>query len=203
MRGGARFARVMRLESLESRVLLSVAPGTPNDLTFHGDAARTGFNQNETTLTPSNVAANFGQVWQSPPLDGKLYASPLYADNISITSGGNTLNGGGVVAGVGKTLGVVFAATGGSSVYAIKAFDTNGPTGIAPGTILWRSSLGTSSGSIDNNAIGVLGTPIIDLLSNRIYVCASVTNPGGGNASWEVFALNLSNGAVISNFPVL
>jgi hypothetical protein len=199
----ALFLHPIPFETLESRVLLSVAPGTPNDLTFHYDSARTGFNQNETTLTPTNVASNFGQLWQSPALDGKLYASPLYADNITITSGGNTLNGGGVVAGVGKTLGVVFAATGGSSVYAIKAFDTNGPSGIAPGTILWRSSLGTSSGSIDGNSIGVLGTPIIDLLSNRIYVCASVLNPGGGNSSWEVFALNLSNGAIISNFPVL
>src|SRR3954466_3290858 len=100
-KGKAAFLRSFRFEPLESRVFLTIAPGTPNDLTFHYDAARTGFNQNETTLTPTNVASIFGQLWQSPALDGKLYASPLYADNITITSGGNTLNGGGVVAGVG------------------------------------------------------------------------------------------------------
>ncbi|MDB5320798.1 MAG: hypothetical protein JWN40_2429 [Phycisphaerales bacterium] len=175
----------------------STPAGTPNTLTFHGDAARTGFNQNETVLNPANVSSHFGQVWQSPLLDGKLYASPLYADNVSITSGG------GIVAGAGKTMGVVFAATGGASVYAIKAFDTNGPTGIAPGTILWKMNLGTPSGSIDGNSIGVLGTPIIDLNANRIYVTASVTNPGGGNAAWEVFALNLSNGSILPGWPVL
>src|ERR1700682_3569628 len=151
------------VELLEDRRLLSAAPpGTPNTLTFHGDAGRTGFDQNETALSPANVSANFGQVWQSPPLDGHLYASPLYMDNVSIISGGNGANhtGDGVVAGAGKTLGVVFAATRGGSVYAIKAFDTNGPTGVAAGTILWKTFLGSPSASIDGNSIGVLGTPI-------------------------------------------
>src|ERR1700730_2851792 len=102
------------IELLEDRCLLSAAPpGTANALTFHGDAVRTGFDQNETALSPANVSANFGQVWQSPLLDGHLYASPLYMDNVSITSGGNNANhtGDGVVAGSGKTLGVVVAAT--------------------------------------------------------------------------------------------
>ena len=174
-------------------------PGAPNTLTFHGDAARTGFNQNETVLNQSNVAQHFGQVWQSPVLDGHLYASPLYVDTVGITSGASVQN----AAFVGKTVGIVYAATGGASVYAIKAFDTNGPSGIAAGTVLWKTTLGTPSGSIDGNSIGVLSTPTIDLKSNRIYVTCSVTNPGGGNASWEVFALDIRNGAVITGFPLL
>jgi hypothetical protein len=201
------------IEHLEDRRLLSVAPpGTPNTLTFHGDAARTGFDQNETVLTPANVSANFGQVWQSPVLDGHLYASPLYMDNVAITSGGNGANhsGDGVVAGSGKTLGVVFAATGGGSVYAIKAFDTNGPTGVAAGTILWRTFLGSPSASIDGNSIGVLGTPIIDAQANCLYVVASVhdyllpaSEPNHGATVFEVFALNLGNGALVPGWPVV
>ncbi|HEV2969868.1 MAG TPA: hypothetical protein VGY55_07755, partial [Pirellulales bacterium] len=204
--------RAIAIELLESRCLLSLTPaGTPNTLTFHGDAMRTGFNQNETALTPTNVSASFDQVWQSPVLDGHLYASPLYMDNVSITTGGNGANytGDGVVAGSGKTLGVVFAATGGGTVYAIKAFDTNGPSGVAAGTILWKTFLGSPSASIDGNSIGVLGTPIIDAQANRIYVVASVNDyllpmgdPNQGMAVFEVFALNLSNGAVIAGFPL-
>jgi autotransporter-associated beta strand protein len=207
-----RRCRATAIEALEDRCLLSMTPaGTPNTLTFHGDAMRTGFNQNETALTPTNVSANFGQVWQSPVLDGHLYASPLYMDNVSITTGGNGANnaGDGVVAGSGQTLGVVFAATGGGTVYAIKAFDTSGPSGVAAGTILWKTFLGSPTASIDGNSIGVLGTPIIDAQANRIYVVASVNDyllpagdPNQGMAVFEVFALNLSNGAVIAGFPL-
>ena len=63
------------------------------------------------------------------------------------------------------TLGVVFAATGGGTVYAIAAQDTNGTTGIAPGTVLWKTHLGNPYGGIDGNSIGVLSAPIIDIAS--------------------------------------
>ena len=206
------------LESLEVRRLLSGVqlgqqPGAPNADQFHGDAGRTGFNQNETVLTPANVAAGFGQVWQSPVLDGHLYASPLYQDGITLQGNGNAANhaGDGVQSASfqGKTLGVVFAATGGGTIYAIAAQDTNGTTGIAPGTILWKTHLGNPYGGIDGNSIGVLGTPIIDLKSGRIYVTASVTDyllPAGnanhGQNNWEVFALNLSDGSLVPGWPV-
>src|SRR5262245_57228281 len=74
------------LEVLEDRlapsIVLGQQPGAPNTTQFHADAARTGFYQNETFLTPANVASHFGPVWQSPVLDGHLYASPLYQDTI-------------------------------------------------------------------------------------------------------------------------
>jgi hypothetical protein len=207
----------LTLEILEDRwapsVLLGQQPGAPNTTQFHGDAGRTGFNQNETFLTPTNVASSFGQVWQSPVLDGHLYASPLYQDSLLIQGNGNAANhaGDGVQSSSfqGKTVGVVFAATGGGTVYAIGAQDTNGPTGIAPGTILWKTHLGNSYGGIDGNSIGVLSTPIIDNASNRIYVTASVTdyllptgNPNHGANNWEVFALNLNDGSVVPGWPL-
>src|SRR6516164_542434 len=207
----------LRLEALEDRLAPSATlgqqPGAPNTSQFHGDAARTGFNQNETFLTPTNVASSFGQVWQSPVLDGHLYASPLYEDGILIQGNGNAANhpGDGVQnpSFQGKSLGVVFAATGGGTVYAIAAQDTNGTTGIAPGTILWKTHVGNPYGGIDGNSIGVLGTPIIDIKSNRIYVTGSVTdyllpagNPNHGANNWEVFALNLNDGSLVSGWPL-
>jgi hypothetical protein len=211
------YRRHLMLELLEDRmapsVVLGQQPGAPNTNQFHGDAARTGFNQNETFLTPANVASSFGQVWQSPVLDGHLYASPLYQDTILIQGNGNAANhpGDGVQSASfqGKTLGLVFAATGGGTVYAIAAEDTNGTTGIAPGTVVWKTHLGNPYGGIDGNSIGVLGTPIIDILSNRIYVTGSVTdyllpagNPNHGQNNWEVFALNLNDGSLVSGWPL-
>jgi hypothetical protein len=194
-------------------IRLGQQPGAPDTNQFHGDSARTGFNQNETFLTPTNVASSFGQVWQSPVLDGHLYASPLYEDSITIQGNGNAVNhpGDGVQSASfqGKSLGVVFAATGGGTVYAIAAEDTNGTTGIAPGTILWKTHIGNSYGGIDGNSIGVLSTPLIDVSSNRIYVTGSVTdyllptsNPNHGANNWEVFALSLSDGSVAPGWPV-
>src|SRR5262249_15278215 len=85
----------------------------------------------------------------------------------------------------------------------------NGPTGIAPGTVLWKTHLGNPYGGIDGNSIGVLGTPIIDSASNRIYVTGSVTDyllpagdPNHGGNNWEVFALNLNDGSLVSGWPL-
>src|SRR5262249_50362403 len=165
----------LNLEWLEDRlapsVLLGQQPGAPNTTQFHGDAARTGFNQNETFLTPANVASSFGQVWQAPVLDGHLYASPLYQDSILIQGNGNAANhaGDGVQSPSfqGKTLGVVFAATGGGTVYAMAAQDTNGTTGIAPGTILWKTHLGNPYGGVGRASNGVLTAPHLTMGHNR------------------------------------
>jgi hypothetical protein len=200
-------------QAAAASIVLGQQPGAPNTPQFHGDPGRTGFNQNETFLTPAKVASSFGQIWQSPVLDGHLYASPLYQDGITVQGNGNAANhaGDGVQSPSfqGKTLGIVFAATGGGTVYAIAAQDTNGPTGIAPGTILWKTHLGNPYGGIDGNSIGVLSTPIIDAKAGRIYVTGSVTdyllpagNPNHGANNWEIFALNLADGSLVSGWPL-
>src|SRR5439155_18968992 len=208
----------LRLLALEDRlapaVVLGQQPGAPNTTQFHGDAARTGFSQFETVLTPANVASSFGQVWQSPQLDGAVYATPLFLDSLLISGPGNAANhaGDGVQSSSlqNKSLGVVFAATGGGSVYAIAAQDTNGPTGIAPGTILWKTHVGNPYAGVDGNSIGVLSTPIIDLKSGRLYVTASVTDyltppgtPNHGGNNFEVFALSIHDGSVVPGWPLI
>src|SRR5438876_8020534 len=206
---------VHRLEDrIAPALTLGQQPGAPNNTQFHGDAARTGFNQFETVLTPANVASSFGQVWQSPVLDGAVYATPLYADSVLVSGPGNAANhaGDGVQSASfqNKTLGVVFAATGGGTVYAIAAQDTNGTTGIVPGTILWKTHVGNPYAGVDGNSIGVLSTPIIDLKSGRLYVTASVTDyltpagtPNHGGNNFEVFALNIHDGSVVPGWPLI
>src|SRR5262249_51983740 len=69
-----------------------IAPAAPGSaqaaarsvLTFHYDKARTGWNNQERTLTPSNVAGGqFGRLYQVA-LDGQVDAQPLLVPGVAI-----------------------------------------------------------------------------------------------------------------------
>ena len=99
---------------------LTVTPaGVAAVTTYHYDNGRTGQNTSETILTPSNVnSSQFGKLF-ALPVDGQVYAQPLYVAGLAI-SGKGTHN-------------VVFAATENDSVYA---FDAD-----SGGAFLWKASL--------------------------------------------------------------
>src|SRR5262249_30085320 len=109
-----------------------------NATTFRYDRRRTGWNANETVLTPSNVASSqFGKLWESPEFDQvsgggdvhpHMYASPLYVDSVLMTGGTYA----------GSVFSVVIAGVGNGYVYAVNAFDAGG---VPAGTILWRKQL--------------------------------------------------------------
>src|SRR5579859_308348 len=116
------FRRAARLAlSLSALVLALASPlfAQVNVLTQHYDNSRTGANTSETVLTPANVAStNFGKLFANP-VDGRIYAQPLYVQGLAIPGKG--------------THNVVFVATEHDSVYAFDA-DTAG----AP---LWQITL--------------------------------------------------------------
>lgn len=179
-----------------SGLLLSVAAAGPQDiLTFHRDPQRTGWSSAETELTRSSVAGHsFGLVWESPQLDGfegkppRLYASPLYVDQVTLSAGEHA----------GGTFPVVFAASNVGFVYAVSAFKAHG---LDPGTILWRTNLGApcmlQPAPLDGVATGVLSTPVIDGARNRLYVTSCEASKG-----WQAHALDLASGKPLAAWPV-
>jgi len=172
-----------------------------NWLMFHGDRQRSGWNANETILNPSSVGGgNFGVLWDMPnPLDGDgsgnpphLYAAPLYVDNVVLSTPDLS----------GLPFSVVFAASNTNYVYAICAKDPSGM--IPPGSILWSQFLGPASCCYDNIVQGIYGTPAIDLNATppRLYVAAD-TNRAPEGRKWRVFALDITNGNVLSGWPLI
>jgi outer membrane protein assembly factor BamB len=152
-------------------------------LTFHGDAARLGWNRRETALTLATVQTRqFGKLWETH-LDGQVYGSPLHVSGLDI----------------GGERDVVFAATENNSVYAIDA---------ASGQVLWgpktlAPSMNEAQFNDCNNIRprhGITSTPFIDLKRKTIFVCG-VTQPGIRQV-YQVWGLDLQTGAVKPGWPV-
>ena len=166
-----------------------------NVLTWHNDNFRTGQNTNEIILSPANVKTNTFGLLFTYPVDGQVYAQPLYVAGLSIPGQG--------------THNVVFIATQHNSVYA---FDADSATG-TNGGLLWSVNLGTSAVTPNNDfgnrygayhdidpEVGITSTPVIDLVAGTIYVDA-FTHEGSAYFH-RLHALNLTNGLERSFSPV-
>src|SRR5262249_33280204 len=82
------------------------AQGAANVLTWHNDVQRTGQNLRETILTSKNISSTtFGKLF-SYPVDGQIYAQPLFVQGVVMASG---------------THNVVYVATENDTVYAFDA----------------------------------------------------------------------------------
>jgi hypothetical protein len=177
-----------RLERLETRL----APANADVLSFHNDSFLTGQNLQEEVLTPANVnATSFGKLF-SQPVDGPIYAQPLYKANLMI--GGTPHN-------------VAFVATEHDSVYAFDLVD-NPVTGLSA-TQLWKTSfINTAAGITPIPAselgnpdivpeIGITGTPVIDGSTNTLYVDARTREVRGSVVHYvqKLHALDITTGA--------
>ncbi len=138
--------------------------------TYHNDIGRTGWNPNETVLTPLNVnVSNFGKVF-AYPLDGGSFSQPLYVPNVAIPGQG--------------THNVLYVVTENDGVYA---FDADGHQ---PSPLWYVSLVNPAEGitavpcaqmaqscnvfPID----GITGTPVIDTTSDTIYFVAQTLENG-------------------------
>ena len=185
----------------QTLLLLSVSPlrAQVSVLTSHNDNARTGLNPNEVVLTHTNVnQAGFGKIFDQP-VDGPVYAQPLYVPNVSITNKG--------------VHNVVFVVTQHDSVYAIDA-DSNVGSNAAP---LWHISFINPAAGITpvqaseaaypspdcltfQGEIGITGTPVIDPTNGTIYLVSRTKEPiSRGSSSYvqvqRLHALDISTGA--------
>jgi hypothetical protein len=165
---------------------LTVAHAAPNNtavLTYKNDSLRSGQNRTETILNTSNVnASTFGKRI-SYPVDGYVYAQPLFMANLSINGGKHN---------------VVFVATQHDSVYALDSDQKGTPL------TLWHTSFIdpahgiTTISSSDVNCgdivpeIGITGTPVIDANSGTLYVVAATKE--NGTFFQRLHALDITTG---------
>jgi Bacterial lectin/Chitobiase/beta-hexosaminidase C-terminal domain len=173
----------------------STAEAQVSVVTAHNDIARTGQNLSETILTPTNVNSNanlFGKVF-SQPVDGQIFAQPLYVPNVTIASN----------KGVHK---VVYVATYSDYVYAFDA-DSDGGSDSAP---LWQVSLLTNStpAGTYTSLYGVTGTPVIDAststsdsMAQTIFLVSSEAE--GATDVYRLHALDIRSGAEKLGGPFL
>ncbi|MGH7248432.1 MAG: hypothetical protein ACREH9_10035, partial [Pseudomonadota bacterium] len=152
------------------------AAGQVDVLTANYGNDRAGANLAETILTTSNInSGNFGKLFVLP-VDGPIYAQPLYASALSF-AGSATHN-------------VVFVATLHNSVYA---FDAD-----AAGAPLWQANLGPAVPSRSyafsdiEPEVGILSTPVIDRASNTLYAVANTLE--NGQVLYRLHALDLMSG---------
>jgi outer membrane protein assembly factor BamB len=150
-------------------------------LTQHNDNNRTGANLNEHIFNTSNVnQKQFAKLFVRP-VDGHIYAQPLYLSNIQFPDL--------------KFHNVVYVATMHNTVYA---FDADDPKASQP---LWSVNLGPSVPLPDPNIgppgfslihveIGILSTPVISLANNVIYVVSANKDPNSSQPSAYTHALH-------------
>jgi hypothetical protein len=174
---------------------------TVNVLTRHNNNAHTTQNLQETILTTTNVnSSSFGKLF-SYPVDGQIYAEPLYVQGLTMATGG--------------VHNVVFVATEYDSVYA---FDADS-IALNPKP-LWHTNFLNPSGTPSVTPVpcagydgicqlfplvGITGTPVINLATNTLYVIARTQETTGTTVNWvmRLHALNITNGAEQPGSPVV
>ena len=200
MRGGLFAASAAKL-GVVFFLLATLCHGQVSVLTQRNDPARDGLNANETALTLSSVSAgNFGKLFNFP-VDGYLFAQPLYVAGVVIPGNG--------------THNVVYAATMHDSVYA---YDADGLS-LQPLWIANLDALGCPNGftcsSVPSSAnytgpadvlleIGIMSTPVIDPATATLYVVAKTQEISGSttNYVYRLHALDITTGAEQAGSPV-
>jgi hypothetical protein len=167
--------------------------------TYQYDNARAGANLDERILTPRTVSpTQFGRLFRQP-VDGSVYAQPLYLPNVRIE-------------GMGMH-NVVYIATEHDSVYAFDADDNQG-INASP---LWHTSFIDPANGITavpsrdylrcpaiEPEIGITSTPVIDPAAGTLYIEVMTKELAGGTFTYvhRLHALDVSTGKERPGSPV-
>jgi outer membrane protein assembly factor BamB len=147
-----------------------------DETTVSADTARTGWDQNEPALAPSQVtSANFGQLF-STAVDGQVYAQPIV---------------------VGST---VIVATENNHVYGLNSVTGAVKWNVSLGPAWPASAIGC--GDLAPN-VGVTSTPVYDPGTGAVYLTAKVND--GADAQhphYYMHALDPATGAEAPGWPV-
>ncbi len=159
--------------------------------TQHNDNTRSGWNDNETALTTSNVnVQQFGAVF-TLPVDDQVYAQPLVVGHVFVGAGDHN---------------VVYIATVNNTLYAYdgdngRLYWQRGFTapGMRPPT---RTDMtGACGGSYQDFSgnIGIVGTPVIDAARGTMYFVARSTT--GSAFVQHLHAVNIVDGSETAGSP--
>jgi hypothetical protein len=182
----------------QTAVAFVAASNYPGTFTGRNDTLRTGQNLNEIALTTGNVNRNqFGKLF-SYPVDGYVFAQPLYVEGVNIS---------------GAVHNVVYVATESDSVFAFDA-DNNG-TG---GGQLWKTPFTDPAndvttipqGEVEKGGdipvqVGITATPVIDPAINTLFVIVRTKEISGGVTSYvqRLHALDITTGFEQLGSPVV
>ena len=201
----------------QRKPLIAVPLVKPSVTTYHNNNQRTGVSANENAFTTgigTNLSADtFGKLW-TRPIDGSVYAQPLYVPCINFPNLKDLSN---------QPVGVynaVFVCTTHNSIYA---FDGGGSAQIknpasasfaVRDTPLWKINFNSpnagvvpvSEGDVQSGdispEIGIIGTPVIDSRINpktgystgTMYVVVK-TKEGGNGYAQKLHAIDIATGA--------
>ncbi|MBS1947348.1 MAG: hypothetical protein JST47_06235 [Bacteroidetes bacterium] len=163
-------------------------------LTQHNNNTRSGLNDHETVLRDTNVNANrFGRLFNLP-VDDQVYAQPLVVGNVAMS---------------GTSYNVVYIATVNNTIYA---YDADG------GSLFWKKNYTSPGMRPPKNSdmtqacgglyydfsgnIGIVGTPVIDSISQTIYFVARSTNNGNSFVQY-LHAVDITTGNERTGSPVM
>ena len=162
------------------QIQISAANAKFDVLTQHNDLARTGAAAHEDILTPANVSSGQFGFLGSVPLEGKIYAQPLYVEKAAVlcsNQGETTV----------ANANIVYVATLENYIYAIDV-DTQ--------QVCWKTPQlgvpqpGGGLNGIDPQGegavrVGILSTPAIDLQKSVLYAATRIRN--ADNTGAQIF----------------
>jgi iron transport multicopper oxidase len=161
--------------------LLFAGAALADGITNSGGDLRTGWYPDESSLTPQLVSGStFGQLW-SAPVDGQVYAQPLYSPTGTQAS----------------PTGMLVVATETDNVYGLDPVN---------GAQQWHENLGTpfNPGTIQcpdiQPSIGTTATPVIDSSTNTVYMTHKPV--ANGQVGWYMDALDAATGNEKPGWPV-